>query len=540
MSLFGKRTADPIQGSPAQKPSPFSTQTNNTGSLFGSSLSTQAQNTPSIFGTQNQASSNPTQASNLFGTPSNNQSNSLFGGSANTQSTTPQSNNLFGSLSNNNNNNNNSTQPTTQSNNLFGSLSNNNNGNNNNTTQPTPQSNNLFGSFLNNNNNTNNNNNNNTNNLSTTGFGTQISSTPANSFLYNSTNNLALNRSAPPTTNNALSTLRSSTAQLARRPITLSELSIQDRIIKIHASWNVSDPQCQFQFFFYNVVPPEQVHLYGRPNQLAPDDPRWQRAKRNNPDPSRLVPTLAIGFEDLSKRVTVQQKQAQVHLLKLGEISNRLNEIARKHNLETSSRLHKLKTEQVKLSTRLMGLVNKLNGIVLHSSSSSALAAYQPHSQPGYQHQQLIRNNHKEEELMQRIKTLKAILDQFGGKSKISELWSALHQIKNFGGFFVSGNGTGPTGNQSVVNHGSHHSSTGSGAAHQPGHSGFIGVGSGDGGGGKWSVTDDKEIKKVLEILLNQQKGIDHLILLLRKCRADVILMRQAFNLESNLKSIEW
>jgi hypothetical protein len=147
-----------------------------------------------------------------------------------------------------------------------------------------------------------------------------------------------------------------------------------------------------------------------------------------------------------------------------------------------------------------MGLVNKLNGIVLHSSSSSALAAYQPHSQPGYQHQQLIRNNQKEEELIQRIKTLKAILDQFGGKSKISELWSALHQIKNFGGFFVSGNGTGPTGNQSVVNHGSHHSSTGSGAAHQPGHSGFIGVGSGDGGGGKWSVTDDKEIKKVLEV----------------------------------------
>ncbi|KAI9599788.1 hypothetical protein KEM48_012133 [Puccinia striiformis f. sp. tritici PST-130] len=494
---------------------------------------------------------NQTQSSNLFGNLSNNNNSTnstrdtnyqLFGSLSNNTSnntTQPgtQPTNLFGSLTNNN-----TPQPGTQNTNLFGSLSNNNS---NNTTQP-GQSSNLFGSLSNTN-----------NNNSTTQPGqssylleacqittavirpSQSMTTPANNYLYNSINNSSLNQSTSLTTNNALSTLRLSTAQLARRPITLSELSIQDRIIKIHASWKVSDPQCQFQFFFYNVVPPEQVHLYGRPNQLAPDDPRWQRAKRNNPDPSRLVPTLAIGFEDLTKRVTVQQKQAQVHLSKLGEISNRLNEIARKHNLETSSRLHKLKSEQVKLSSRLMGLVNKLNGIVLHSSSSSAVASYQPHSQLSYQHHQLIRNNQQEEELIQRVKILKSTLDQFGGKSKISELWSTLHQIKNFGGFFVSNNS-----NSQAAIHSSHHSNNGSGSTNQlnnwSSHSGFVGVGSGDGGGGKWSVTDDREIKKVLEILLNQQKGIDHLILLLRKCRADVILMRQAFNLESNLKSIEW
>ncbi|KAI7944370.1 hypothetical protein MJO28_011898, partial [Puccinia striiformis f. sp. tritici] len=499
------------------------TQTTN---LFGSLSNNTSNNTTqpgtqptNLFGslTNNNTPQPGTQNTNLFGSLSNNNSNNT---------TQPgQSSNLFGSLSNTNNNNS-TTQPG-QSSYLFGSLSNNNSSN---TAQSATQSNNLFGSLSNNNNNT--------NNLSTTGFGGQSMTTPANNYLYNSINNSSLNQSTSLTTNNALSTLRSSTAQLARRPITLSELSIQDRIIKIHASWKVSDPQCQFQFFFYNVVPPEQVHLYGRPNQLAPDDPRWQRAKRNNPDPSRLVPTLAIGFEDLTKRVTVQQKQAQVHLSKLGEISNRLNKIARKHNLETSSRLHKLKSEQVKLSSRLMGLVNKLNGIVLHSSSSSAVASYQPHSQLSYQHHQLIRNNQQEEELIQRVKILKSTLDQFGGKSKISELWSTLHQIKNFGGFFVSNNS-----NSQAAIHSSHHSNNGSGSTNQlnnwSSHSGFVGVGSGDGGGGKWSVTDDREIKKVLEILLNQQKGIDHLILLLRKCRADVILMRQAFNLESNLKSIE-
>jgi hypothetical protein len=182
-----------------------------------------------------------------------------------------------------------------------------------------------------------------------------------------------------------------------------------------------------------------------------------------------------------------------------------LNEIARKHTLETSSRLHKLKTEQVKLSTRLMGLVNKLNGIVLHSSSSSAVAAYQAHSQPSYQHQQLMRANQKEEELIQRVKALKAILDQSGGKAKISELWSTLHQIKNFGGFFVANSPAGPAGNPSGVGHGLHHPSS-SGAQHVsnwPGYSGFVGMGLGDGGCGKWSVTDEKEIKKVLEVCLD-------------------------------------
>ncbi|KAH9457594.1 hypothetical protein Pst134EA_021468 [Puccinia striiformis f. sp. tritici] len=284
------------QGSPAQKPSPFGTQANNnTSSLFENSLSTQ--NTPLIFGTQTQAPSNPTQTDNLFGNSSNNQPNSLFG--ATNQSAAPQTNSLFGNLSSNdtsqagtqssnlfgnlsNNNNTGTSHPGAQPTNLFGSLTNDNtpqpgiqttnlfgslsNNNSNNTTQP-GQSSNLFGSLSNTNNNnsttqpgqssylfeslSNNNNSNTTqsatqsnnlfgslsnNNLSTTGFGGQSTTTPANNYLYNS----SLNQSTSLTTNNTLSTLRSSTAQLARRPITLSELLIQDWIIKIHASWKVS------------------------------------------------------------------------------------------------------------------------------------------------------------------------------------------------------------------------------------------------------------------------------------------------------------
>ena len=39
------------------------------------------------------------------------------------------------------------------------------------------------------------------------------------------------------------------------------------------------------QHYFYNLVDPSQVHLYGRP-QNATNDVLWQKAVRENPDPS--------------------------------------------------------------------------------------------------------------------------------------------------------------------------------------------------------------------------------------------------------------
>ncbi|KAH9448353.1 hypothetical protein Pst134EB_022339 [Puccinia striiformis f. sp. tritici] len=239
---------------PTQTDNLFGNSSNNQpNSLFGATNQSAAPQTNSLFGnlSSNDTSQAGTQSSNLFGNLSNNnntgtshpgaQPTNLFGSLTNDNTPQPgiQTTNLFGSLSNNNSNN--TTQPG-QSSNLFGSLSNTNNNNsttqpgqssylfeslsnnnNNSTTQSATQSNNLFGSLSN-------------NNLSTTGFGGQSTTTPANNYLYNS----SLNQLTSLTTNNTLSTLRSSTAQLARRPITLSELLIQDWIIKIHASWKVS------------------------------------------------------------------------------------------------------------------------------------------------------------------------------------------------------------------------------------------------------------------------------------------------------------
>ena len=47
------------------------------------------------------------------------------------------------------------------------------------------------------------------------------------------------------------------------------------------------------QHFFYNFVDPAQVHLYGRPAN-AVNDAAWEKAVRENPDPSWYV--LSHGF----------------------------------------------------------------------------------------------------------------------------------------------------------------------------------------------------------------------------------------------------
>ncbi|KAF8217856.1 hypothetical protein K438DRAFT_1466289, partial [Mycena galopus ATCC 62051] len=67
------------------------------------------------------------------------------------------------------------------------------------------------------------------------------------------------------------------------------------RIEGIASAWNATSPQCQFQYVFYNRVDPAQVGLYGRPPN-ATNDVLWAKAVRENPDPSCLVPAIAVGF----------------------------------------------------------------------------------------------------------------------------------------------------------------------------------------------------------------------------------------------------
>lgn len=63
------------------------------------------------------------------------------------------------------------------------------------------------------------------------------------------------------------------------------------------------------------MVHPNQVHLYAPPP--GHDQALYAQAQRDNPDPSCMVPVLALGFPDLKKRIEMQSDQSALHLEKL-------------------------------------------------------------------------------------------------------------------------------------------------------------------------------------------------------------------------------
>jgi len=69
--------------------------------------------------------------------------------------------------------------------------------------------------------------------------------------------------------------------------------------MEIKQSYDPRSPECQFQYVFYNKVAPGKAPNYKAP-ELA-NKRLWRQAEINNPDPNTLVPTLAVGFEDLKK-----------------------------------------------------------------------------------------------------------------------------------------------------------------------------------------------------------------------------------------------
>ncbi|KAJ1972359.1 hypothetical protein H4R34_005435 [Dimargaris verticillata] len=108
---------------------------------------------------------------------------------------------------------------------------------------------------------------------------------------------------------------------------------VWDQLMLLKEYWNPQSPLCQFKHYFYNLVDPAQVHLYTCP----PDhDPAlWDQAQQANPDPTCLVPALAVGFDDLKRRADQQQQEVQAHQAKLAEIGDKLAHLNTKYTVDT-------------------------------------------------------------------------------------------------------------------------------------------------------------------------------------------------------------
>ncbi|KAJ3030164.1 UNVERIFIED_CONTAM: hypothetical protein HDU68_009941 [Siphonaria sp. JEL0065] len=103
------------------------------------------------------------------------------------------------------------------------------------------------------------------------------------------------------------------------------------------------------------MVHPNEVQFYKCPPNHDPT--LYQQAVQDNPDPNCMVPVLAIGFEDLKKRIGHQEQMSNIHKAKLDELAEWLNTIERKHYIETVVKLEECKRRHVELSHRVLSMM---------------------------------------------------------------------------------------------------------------------------------------------------------------------------------------
>ncbi|KAH9973980.1 nucleoporin complex subunit 54-domain-containing protein [Lactifluus volemus] len=240
---------------------------------------------------------------------------------------------------------------------------------------------------------------------------------------------------------------------------------LQQRIEAIVGAWSPASPLNRFQHYFYNLVDPSQVHLYGRP-ATATDESLWQKAVRENPDPTCLVPVLATSFDDLQKRVEAQTQQATAHQEKLKEIRARIEKLSERHALTNAPRLQKLASAQAQLTHRLLRLVQHLHLLIPALRSSS------------------IRP--EEEVLRAALEEIDGEIRRPGGMGrivgKLNELWALVGAVNAMRG----ANSKGSTD------------------------------------GVEWAVVDEEGLNQIVQILGEEQAGLAHLTKILQRDRRDI------------------
>ncbi|KAF1800522.1 nucleoporin complex subunit 54-domain-containing protein [Mucor lusitanicus] len=174
--------------------------------------------------------------------------------------------------------------------------------------------------------------------------------------------------------------------------------------------WDPKSPNCRFQHYFYNVVSPQEAHLYQKPADH--DQATWDAAQAANPDRTTRVPALAIGFDDVQKRMDEQHKLSEAHSAKLAEIEAMIKEIQNKSQLETAVKLDEYKRKHMQAAQRVIKFLKYAQ--VLRNKGLSITP--------------------DEEVMRARLENIQDQLqrsEQFHGK--LSQLWAQLQFIKESG-----------------------------------------------------------------------------------------------------------
>ncbi|KAI9310139.1 nucleoporin complex subunit 54-domain-containing protein [Dichotomocladium elegans] len=186
--------------------------------------------------------------------------------------------------------------------------------------------------------------------------------------------------------------------------------NIWQSLALLRSWWDPNSPYCRFKYYFYNVVKPQEVHLYQKPPNH--DKKAWDEAQKKNPDPSCLVPTLAVGLEDVRKRMDAQEQQASAHVATLKNIEAKINKMKGIDAQSTLKKLEDYKRRHMELSQRVIQVM-KAAQILQHKGRP------------------LTEDEEKMRAMLENIQDQLLRSEQFRGK--LSQLWAQLQLIKESG-----------------------------------------------------------------------------------------------------------
>lgn len=132
----------------------------------------------------------------------------------------------------------------------------------------------------------------------------------------------------------------------------------QEAIRAYGMCWSKETAACRFNHAFYYVVPPGDVPKYTRPPNV--DERSWALAVQQNPDPQRMVPVFAKGFEDLKKRVDEQDAAIKEHEATLQNANKLTNAIYHKHQVGTIVKMEAYKRRNMELASRVLRVMKKV------------------------------------------------------------------------------------------------------------------------------------------------------------------------------------
>ncbi|KAB2104710.1 hypothetical protein AG0111_0g6880 [Alternaria gaisen] len=135
------------------------------------------------------------------------------------------------------------------------------------------------------------------------------------------------------------------------------EKSVIEQIRILNNKWDPENPECVFQYYFYNSVKPEEAPFYG-PSQ-GEDERKWEEALSKKPSPG-AIPVLARGFEQVGERIKQQAAAVTALRTRLHEINNSLSLLKDAHELTVASRITEAKRKHIVFTQRTLALATKV------------------------------------------------------------------------------------------------------------------------------------------------------------------------------------